>query len=333
MSIFINRMMSDNIQDTNVQNQGGAFLCLGVVPEILYIPPTITTPGGYIKNPNFTAISNALNNNTLLFLEDGSLFDSSNPDNPLFLSPLYKSNTVPNDTNLVTLNDANSIYVNSIEDINNNTYYLSPVSGKAILKSTNSNITYQGQQTSNGQYEIFYNPVNRTDPSNLTANVLSEYCQLVNNADPICYCQSGTSPCGNSVVNQQLSKLSTDDATAVSNNCVYLNPMCQSWATNNKYVQNELNTIEKSIPLRGGVKICGNEFKNSGGIITNLTNPTKDILTACNLSSIPQKPIITSPTPTNVPTPTPTPTASKTMTNILIFVIIFVIFLGIAYLI
>ena len=251
----------------------------------------------------------------LAFMESGSLMslEHSTPNNPsyFYASPFALVQVeIPTAQNVIGNNPAtySTIIGNSASPTTSGvglqgTLYVSPLQGKYILQDlSDSSTNYYA-------YNVFYNPMNRSNLQDTTiSDNLQQYCSIIGNVDPLCYCQNGTSQCAAQFLGttvQSLQNKAPDAYTAAENNCAYFSPMCNAWATNgNTYVKNEiLSSLQAN---RNGVTMCGTQF--SYGKYGMSSSSGKTMTEACGIpGSLPTPGFPT-------PTPTPTPTTSKPVT-------------------
>jgi hypothetical protein len=273
MSNFaINRLNNQNITDTGIQNQGQQLLR---IVSINSSSPQQTIAG----------ITDTLKNNDLAFMESGSLFSYKN-GTAFYYSPFYLG-TAPEKPGKVNIIGSNTLFsptnrgVSTIAQGLQGTIYVSPYQGKYILQSTTDD-------NQNQVYNIYYNPINRSNVDATTINQnLSDYCKLVNFADPTCFCQNGSTICGNLITGGNYASLSAADQKSLGGNCAMLSPMCQKWAQyGNKFTTDEISISRKANPE--GVPICGNKFSYADDSITS-ANGT-GLLQSCGFQDKPTQP-------------------------------------------
>ena len=160
----INRLNNPNITDTGIQNQSQ--------PLLRIVSINSTSPG------IIAGITDALTNNDLAFMESGSLFSYKN-GTAFYYSPFYLG-TAPETPGKVNIIGSNTLFsptnrgVSTIAQGLQGTIYVSPYQGKYILQSTTDD-------NQNQVYNIYYNPINRSNVDATTINQnLSDYCKLVN---------------------------------------------------------------------------------------------------------------------------------------------------------
>ena len=277
-NFLISRLNNTNFTDQNV-GQGFPFLKIVTINS---------------DNQNFQiqqmahGISSSLSSNDLAFMDSGSLMSLQNKTY-YYQSPFATTvpeiptaqNVLGNNPTAFAAIIANSTYPvisgNGLQGI----LYVSPFQGKFILQ----NIT--NSSTGSFSFNVFYNPMNRSNLSDDTIkkNILN-YCGMVGNVDPLCYCVNGSQQCANQILagsGATLKSKSESDYNAIANNCAYLSPMCNAWGSNgNAFVEQEINA-SKSLD---GVSACGTSFtfsSNSGLISTNPNG--SGILDQCGLTT------------------------------------------------
>lgn len=268
----INRLNNPNITDTGINNQGQ--------PLLRIVSINSTSPQGVIQG-----ITAALANNDLAFTEFGSLFRFSMGE-AFYQSPFYLG-TTPETPGKVNVIGGNTLFSPTNNGVSTNpqglpgTIYVSPYQGKYILQSTTDD-------NQNQVYNIYYNPINRSNVDDTTIGQnLSDYCQLVNFADPTCFCQKDSKICGNLISGGNYDSLSAADKKSLGENCAMLSPMCQKWAQyGNKFTADEISISRKANPQ--GVPICGNKFSYADGSVTSTSG--SGILQSCGFQAKPTRP-------------------------------------------
>lgn len=268
----INRLNNPNITDTGINNQGQ--------PLLRIVSINSTSPQQIIAG-----ITDALTNNDLAFMESGSLF-AYTKGTAFYYSPFY-SGTTPETPGKVNVIGSNSLFSPTNTGVSTNsqslpgTIYASPYQGKYILQSTTDD-------NQNQVYNIYYNPINRSNVDATTINQnLSAYCQLVNFSDPTCFCQNDSKICGNLITGGNYDSLSAADKKSLGGNCAMLSPLCQKWAQyGNKFTADEISISRKAYPE--GVPICGNKFSYADGSVTSASGG--GILQSCGFQAKPTQP-------------------------------------------
>ena len=319
----ISRFNNPNITDVGIRNQGQPLLRIVTIDS--------TSPQWILAG-----IGQALENNDLAFMESGSLF-SLKSGKPFYPSPFYAGTTPEKPSNVNVINN-NPLFSPINRGVNTNPLglqgkiYVSPHQGKFILQST-------ADDNNIGVYNVYYNPINRSDISDDTIlQTLTSYCDMVNFSDPTCFCQNGTEACGNYVTGGNYDSLSGEDKANLANNCAVLSPMCQKWAQyGNKFTEDEIKASLKANPQ--GVPICGNNFTYSQGNVIS-TNGSS-ILQSCGLQpkptpppngnpSTPITPVPSNPSKTPTPSKTPETDPKKMSTGVMVLIAIIVMVLIIA---
>jgi len=271
----IDRLNNTNITDNGIQNQGQ--------PLLRIVSINSTSPG------IIAGITAALTNNDLAFTESGSLFRFSTGA-VFYPSPFYLGTTpeIPMKVNVINVTDVNNLFsptnrgVSTIAEGLQGIIYVSPHKGKYILQAT---MDFNKSQV----YNIYYNPINRSNVDDTTIDEnLSTYCQLVNFADPTCFCQNGSKICGNLISGGNYDSLSAQDRKSLGGNCAMLSPMCQKWAQyGNEFTAKQISESRSLNP--GGVPICGNKFSYANGSVTSANG--SGILQSCGLQARPTPPL------------------------------------------
>jgi len=324
MSNFaINRLNNQNITDTGIQNQGQQLL-------------RIVSINSSFPQSTIAGITDALKSNDLAFMESGSLFRYTG-GKAYYYSPFY-SGTAPETPGKVNVIGGNDLFSPTKRGVSTNpqglpgTIYVSPYQGKYILQSTKDD-------NKNQVYNIYYNPINRSnvDATTIDQN-LSDYCKLVNFADPTCFCQNGSTICGNLITGGNYASLSAADKKSLGDNCAMLSPMCQKWGQyGNEFTAKEILISRKANPE--GVPICGNKFSYADGSITSANNGS-GLLESCGFQAKPTQPpggssfapVPTEPSPATTPATTTTspPDKKKMSMGVIIAIAIVIMIIVIA---
>ena len=296
---------------------------------------TTTSPTSFYVDEIITA----LNGDSLVFSPSGALWSSATLQ-LLFPNPMCKQELVFNSGWTPINQQQYTVYT----DIQQPNYYLSltdNVNGAAGW------ILYVNQSTNVAL--LLYNPINRPefqwDPTTYT-----NYCNLVQNQDPGCYCLISNPECvagflGSKDIAQSItnsSGLSVSNASALSSlksNC-NCNSVCRNkWLTykssNLPHVPASMSaTIQQpTCSTTQNLTFCGvNLSASDGGNIS--TGNGVNIVQNCSTNSD-LNPTATSPTPTSPTSPTPASTsdATKSKTGVYIaggvgiLVIVIIIFL------
>ena len=274
-NFLISRLNNTNFTDQNV-GQGFPFLKIVTINS--------DSPNFQIKQMA-NGISTSLSGNDLAFMDSGSLMSLQNKTY-YYQSPFATNTEIPTAQNVIGNNPATFAAI-----IANSTYpvisgnglqgvlYVSPFQGKFILQ----NIT--NSSTGSFSFNVFYNPMNRSNLSDDTIKKnIANYCGIVGNVDPLCYCVNGSQQCANQILagsGAMLKSKSESDYNTIANNCAYLSPMCNAWGSSgNAFVEQEISA-SKSL---NGVSACGNNFmysSNSGVVSSNGVG----ILDQCGLTT------------------------------------------------
>lgn len=339
MSILLNRFKNSNINDKlpNSFLQGQNLLIIAQLDNSYSSP----------SNPDLYSQMDACYTNTtnFAFNKYGSLGDA-NAQIYFYVSPF--------DTNPIGFNKATDFLQSTSATNNiggmvfgqmtkfqtkgaiggaNSSIYVSPSNAKFILvvsSTTGSNV-----------YTIYYNPLQ--DPnlsSNDISTNLSAFCNMVSNADPMCFCSGDIctqSALGGPDNATALQTKSPTDYANIKSNCTCLSSQCQYAAKNepNQYTQ----TFKA--PCKNGTAACGSTFN----FVPNQGVYSKDqswLWNQCGLNpvtseftktTIPPPPL---PLPTPDPTPPPPPAKppakpTSESTKILISIVVIALILVIMY--
>ena len=255
----------------------------------------------------------------LAFNQYGSLISFSNPQFIFYTSPYepdpsqieLSSKDIINGTSTAFVYGQISNYPTQNAMAPNSITFVSPQNAQWILNVK--------PDTSNAGYSIFsiyFHPLQNPSLSeNDISSNISQFCNLISNADPMCFCQKGTT-CTNSAIGgsanaSQLQSSNSDYYNQINSNCACLSNQCQYAA------KNESNQYAKSFVCDNAPSACGSTFSYSRtyGL---LSGNSQTLVDACNLnpiqSNIPAIPIIPAPntnttpiTPTTTTTPPPPP--------------------------
>ena len=355
MSVLLKRLqnvnVTDNLPSTFIDTQGGPLFRIARLDQTL-TNPNSNTQGDlyqtmkncYINAPTqfafnrYGSIGNAYDgtifytspfDTKVTFSKITDLIQPSNPDNnigPMVFGQISKYNT------------QNALGGKSAVT------YVSPSNGKFIL-----NIKPDPSDSTEFVFSIYANPLQ--DP-NLSSddikNNLSTLCNLISNADPMCFCSGNIctqSALGGPNNAAELQTNSPSDYSNIQNNCACLSSACQYAAYNepNKY------TAGFKDSCKNGTVACNSkfEFVPSQGVFS--PNDQTYLWNQCNLGAVnaSYNQAQTSQLPPPIPTDTgtgsgtdsgtdnkPPPSGSNAPTagtKIIISIIIIAIILGIAY--
>ena len=282
MNVLLARFNNNEIQDTKIPNQNQRLICLH---NFNLFRDGTTLP------EFFSIFKDELGKNSLAFTENGSLY-SYTSKKPLWISPLAPPNEVYSEMNLI--GEPSSVFTSIFKNINNpgiknaGIVYISPKNGRFIL-TYNDHIIVDKMQR-NTIIMIFFNPFYSKGNKIDVSKNLSDYCSLISNADPQCYC-GNTELCVNAAMNGLADQLSASDREKIKNNCACFSSQCNySKSIGNDFAKNQTNTCKD-------VSVCGGNFMYD---LTNnviQTSQNKTLKQQCNLIG---------PQPTNNPDSDPT---------------------------
>jgi hypothetical protein len=217
----------------------------------------------------------------------------------------------------------------------NSNIYVSPSNGKFILVVSS--------MSGSNVYTIYFNPLQNPNLSSLDiSSNLSTFCNMVSNADPMCFCTGDIctqSALGGPANATALQTKSPTDYANVKSNCTCLSSQCQ-YAANN-----EANTYAQSFKTacKNGTAACGstfNFFPKQGVYSKDQTW----LWNQCGLNSVTSEftkttiPTPPAPLPTIDPTPSPPPPSAKPpakptseSTKILISIVVIAVIFAIMY--
>ena len=224
----------------------------------------------------FGNLNGSFTNNQLAFTEYGSLLDSTAPTTLQYFSspfdPAYPNITLPNPSDTINGTDTSRTFGNIGAFPSQNPMFKS---GQAFVSPRNAkwilNITQDS--ASDNVYTIYFNPLNNSTltSAEIESNI-GKYCDIVNNIDPMCFCQDSSDICTQAVFpnigsSNDLKNKSPSDYNAIKKKCNCLNAQCQFAARNekNKYAQGKMCT--------DGASACGTSFTySSANGISNSEN-------------------------------------------------------------
>jgi len=265
-----NPNVSDNLPSSFTNVQGKHLISLAVINS------------GSLSAAQFGNLSGSYANNQLAFTEWGSLVDSSDPTDPslqYFISPFdpayaQGTPTPPNPGDVINGSNSARIFGNIGAFPSDNPMFSS---GQAFVSPKNAKwiLSINQDSSNNNVYTIYFNPLNN---STLTAaeieSNIANYCDIVNNIDPMCFCQASAEICTQAAFPNigsatDLKNKSPSDYAAIKTNCNCLNAQCQFAATNEK------NAYAAGKGCTNGAAACGTSFTYSlANGISNSDNKT-----------------------------------------------------------
>lgn len=330
-NFFVQRLKAPSLSPTSFDNNTKLM-------KLFTVPANLTSP----TNPEIAMIqqfTSAFRGGNLAFTDSATLWLYGANVPPIWQSPFCKSSEVPGAIDLVVsaANQANpnsSIFNDMLGANANSTFYVSPKSASWILQISNSNMT--GAINS---FSIFFNPIKNITPADIPS-VISGYCNMISNADPICFCQNDTDICAYGVVGSselagQLQQNKPDDYNTLKANCAFLSPICNQWQPQ---VLNagESSYIASQIAAGSASSICGATFNYSTADNSPVAPSTNnDVVQQCGLTASENTSGGNTPSPTPSPSPPPaTSSTSKTKMYVIIVcvVVVLLVLIGVYYL-
>lgn len=284
--------INDKLPSTFKNSQGQPLICLATISvqnqPSYYLLSTDSDPPSYIT---YNALNTSYSSGQLVFNSYGSLTDIKNFGNQssqFFSSPFdpaYPNITPPTPgQTLDVINGADNAYVYglmqkfSTSNGMSGSTYVSPKNAKWIL---NVSQDVQG----NNVYKIFFNPLQNINltSTELTSN-LSTICNIISNADPLCFCNASSTICTDAALGgpgqgSNLQSKSSSDYNKVKANCNCLNNQCV-YAMRNE----NNNYISGMTPCSSSVSACGQDFSFSSG--TGVASSSNKLLSSvCGVST------------------------------------------------
>ena len=286
---IITRLNSPNIKDS-IPNQGLPLVCLATIslenqPSYYYISGS--------TNITYDALNTSYQGTTLVFNKYGSLTDKRNYQNPqmgtFFISPFdpaYPNGIspplVPPDMSDVINGSNNAFVYGLIQNFSTanalpGSTFVSPVNSKWIL---NVSTDVKG----NSVYKIFFNPLQDTSLSATDiSNNLKQACDIMSNADPLCFCDTTNTICTAAAVQgtAAANALSANNYNSVNQNCSCLNNQCRFAMANqtNNYVAG-MKPCGKLTPACGGTF----SYTNAYGVASS---DNQSVASVCGVQTTP----------------------------------------------
>ena len=282
---ILNRLNPTNTIKDTIPGQGQPLICLATIsmanlPGYYFVNTTTDGSGNTVTtNITYNELNKSYANGTLVFNSYGSLTDIKNyltltlsqffisPFDPAYTNakqPLnynqysYISPPTPGST-LAVINGADNAFVyglvQQIPSANSlpGSTFVSPENSKWILNVSTDN-------KNNNVYKIFFNPLQNSNisSSDISSN-LPSFCDIVSNADPMCFCGTNNDICTKAAFSaQNTDGISQDNINSVSKNCGCLNNACRFAMAN----QNN-NYVNGMPPCGKTSSACGNNFSYS----------------------------------------------------------------------
>lgn len=283
---ILNRLNPKNTINDKVPGQGMPLICLATIS-------TANQPGYYYVNKNtvpitnitYNALGNSYSGGTLVFNSYGSLTDSVNYGNPqlanFFMSPFdpsYPNNIsppIPGDT-MDVINGVNNAFVYGLIA---NFKTRGSMSGSTFVSPRNSKwiLNVSSDRQGNNIYKIFFNPLQNPNVSaESISKFLPSFCDIVSNADPMCFCDTSNAICTQAAFNNKnTDNISQTSYQEVAKNCACLNNQCRF------AVANQTNEFVNGLSPCGKTSACGKTFSysNTYGVGSDQNNAT--VFTAC----------------------------------------------------
>ena len=253
-----NPTIADNLPSSFTNVQGKNLISLRVINS------------SSLSASQFGNLNGSYSNNQLAFTEWGSLVDSSDPTDAAFqyfispFDPGYATGTItpPNSGDVINGSDSARIFGNIGAFPSDNPMFSS---GQAFVSPKNAKwILSIDQDSSNSNvYTIYFNPLNNSTLSATDIqNNIGKYCDIVNNIDPMCFCQASAEICTQAAFPNigsasDLKNKSQSDYDAIKTNCNCLNAQCQFAANNEK------NAYAAGKVCTNGASACGTSFTYS----------------------------------------------------------------------
>ena len=175
-----------------------------------------------------------------------------------------------------------------------------------------------------------FNPMNHASTSQeyITQN-MSNYCSLIGNADPQCFCGNNIDTCMQMTLGpnyENLKSTSPVDYENIKANCGCFNNQCNFWASNG-------NTYAKSV-IKGcnnsNMKACGSTFSPSYQY--GVTAQNKTLQTVCGINTEPTEntepsantPSANTPPSTDIQKP-PMSASEKVGISLVVILLIFIV--------
>jgi hypothetical protein len=274
-SPILKRLTSNSIKDASaVPGQGMPLICLVTISKS-------NQPSYYLSDgTTYSRLNDSYAGNTLVFNTHGSLTDIHDLTS-FYVSPFdpsYPNITppVPQQSMDVINGSDNSFVYGLIGNfstpdplISGSQTYVSPNNSKWVL-----NVSFDN--AGNRVYKIFFNPLQNPNLSQADiGSNLSRLCDVISNADPMCFCDSSNNICTKAAfTNNDDSSLSSTNKTDVQSNCSCLNNQCRfaMISQNNQYVK-QFNC--------GSTSACGKTFKYDPKYGISSTDANSTVFTAC----------------------------------------------------
>ena len=341
MSFFISRLSNNSIKDrlpsSFINNQSQPLICLVTLTKAIV---GTTDPNG--DGSKYVALNNSYSSGDLAFTKYGSLMSFTNfnsnatylyyisPFDPQYNGkPLFPttagctSNDVINGTTNGFVFNPISNYQSGATNALQGTTFVSPQNAQFILNVT---------QDSNGDnvYQIYFNVLQNPNLSaDVIKNNLSTYCNVINNSDPMCFCDTTKQICtdsalGGSANSNALKDKNLSNYNDVQSKCNCLNFQCPYAANNqaNTYAQSFAKGCNK-------VSACGINYtysSKSGLTTSDVQGPYGSVLKQCGID----RPAVTNP-PGGGGSGGSGGGSKGGMTGIIIAIVVILIVLGAAY--
>lgn len=292
--------------------------------QLVTVPAIASSP----TNPEIAMLqqlTSAFSSGNLAFTDSATLWLYGANVPPIWQSPFCNLSTEKPGVMDVVVSSAsltnpnNRIFNNMMASNKNTTFFVSPNSSSWILQ-----LVFGGYSTGNvSAFYIYFNPLKNIAPADIPS-VISSYCSLINNADPICFCQNNTDLCaygaiGSNTLAAELQQTKPDDYNTLKANCAFLSPICNQWQaqTPNTYIANQIAAGSQA-------NICGATI-GYGASTPIVLSTNKGLIQQCDLKA----------TPPPQPTPSPSPdgsggaatanTATKTKMYVIIACVVIVL--------
>jgi len=280
-----NTQIRDTMPPSYINRQGKPFITLAVIDQ------------NTLSSAQYQNLNTSYHANQLAFTEWGSLADSEAINNTAYqffsspFDPLHYDDPPYNITRPRAGDEINGLETASVYGTIANfsskagalfkpgETFVSPRTAKWIL-----NVTQGGSGKSN-IFTIYFNPLNNPNLTlpDIETNI-SRYCNMINNVDPMCFCQEAEEICTEAVFpdRQSAAKLKADfpDKYAeIKSQCSCLNSQCQFAS------ENENNEYARIKTCPNGGTACGSQFTFS--MVSGMSNDINEsIVDKCGAGGI-----------------------------------------------
>lgn len=253
-----NSDIADTLPSTFKNTQGMGLICLVVINS------------SSLSSTKYQNLNGSFTGGNLAFTQYGSLVDITDPSSlgfQYFSSPFDPANqygqiTTPTADDVLNGPNGSKIFGNIGGFPSQNALFKS---GQAFVSPKNAKwiLNISIDSASNNVYTIYFNPLNNSDLSlDAIESNIGQYCDLVNNIDPMCFCQESQEICTQAVFPtiagaDALKTKSLSEYNAIKEKCKCLNAQCQFAANTekNKYAQKQ--------KCDNGASACGASFNYS----------------------------------------------------------------------